>query len=89
MYLFFGNIIVLINSRWEQDGTSRALVSPAGSVTSGSDSPPDCYSIPSVSLRWSRLRARSPRGLTVHRTVIQYPRFRFAGLACGLGRLGV
>ena len=27
---------------------------------------------------WSRLRARSPRGLTVHRTVIQYPRFRSA-----------
>ena len=26
----------------------------------------------------SRLRARSPRGLTVHRTVRQYPRFRFA-----------
>ena len=25
----------------------------------------------------SRLRARAPRGLTVHRTVIQYPRFRF------------
>ena len=26
----------------------------------------------------SRLRARAPRGLTVHRTVIQYPRFRYA-----------
>ena len=26
--------------------------SPAGSVTSGSDSPPDCHSIPSVSLRY-------------------------------------
>ena len=31
----------------------------------------------------SRLRARSPRGLTVHRTVIQYPRFRFATLHRG------
>ena len=29
------------------------LVSPAGSVTSGSDSHLDCHSIPSVSLRYS------------------------------------
>ena len=32
-----------------------SLVSPAGSGTSGSDSPPDCHSIPSVSLRYSRM----------------------------------
>ena len=31
--------------------------SPAGSVTSGSNSPPDCYSTPSVSLRYLRHRA--------------------------------
>ena len=30
------------------------------------------------SRRRSRLRARAPRGLNVHRTFIQYPRFRFA-----------
>ncbi|MBQ7389859.1 MAG: hypothetical protein IJW02_01985 [Clostridia bacterium] len=30
----------------------RGAVSPAGSVTSGSDSPPDCHSTPSVSLRY-------------------------------------
>ena len=29
---------------------SQTAFSPAGSVTSGSDSPPDCHSIPSVSL---------------------------------------
>ena len=29
-------------------------VSPAGSGTSGSDSPPECHSIPSVSLRYPK-----------------------------------
>ena len=32
--------------------SSDRKVSPAGSGTSGSDSPPDCHSMPSVSLRY-------------------------------------
>ena len=56
-------------------------VSPAGSVRSGSDSPPDCHSIPSrrfASLHYPEraqevsLRLGHASGLTVHRTVIQY-----------------
>ena len=35
------------------------LVSPAGSVTSGSESPLDSHSIPSVSLRYSQQRKAS------------------------------
>ena len=31
-----------------------------------------------ATLRYSRLRTRSPRGLRVHRTLIQHPRFRYA-----------
>ena len=40
-------------TRLAQQFPERAKeVSPAGSVTSGSDSPPDCHSTPSVSLRY-------------------------------------
>ena len=42
--------------------SSDCKVSPAGSVTSGSDSSPDCHSTPSVSLRYSQqLRQLFPR----------------------------
>ena len=46
-HYFFTNALI-ITAFFSDD----QWVSPAGSVTSGSDSPPDCHSIPSVSLRY-------------------------------------
>ena len=43
---------VLDCPRVEPSQTVGTGVSPAGSGTSGSDSPPDCHSTPSVSLRY-------------------------------------
>ena len=47
-------------------------VSPAGSGTSGSDNPPECHSIPSVSLRY-------PEGKVVRRSTIALMRHKPVG----------